>query len=146
MSQFNPEQSNPEQSIRDHSNLDKWHQVVANKDMKLLRELLDDNVEFHSPTVWQPKVGRDITLYILKMVIDIFQDFEYQREWVDDKNFALEFSARVDDKKIKGIDLIRWNDEGKIVHFEVMLRPMNGLQLMFDKMTQHLQEAGFLAK
>ena len=90
MSQFNPEQSNPEQSIRDHANLDKWHQVVANKDMKLLRELLDDNVEFHSPTVWQPKVGRDITQYILKMVIDIFQDFEYQREWIDDKNFALE--------------------------------------------------------
>ena len=80
------------------------------------------------------------------MVIDIFQDFEYQREWVDENNLALELSARVDDKKIKGIDLIRWNEEGKIIHFEVMLRPMNGLQVMFDKMTTHLQEAGFLAK
>ncbi|MBL4798863.1 MAG: nuclear transport factor 2 family protein [Oleispira sp.] len=128
------------------ANLDKWHQVIANKDMKLLREILHEDVEFHSPTLWQPKIGRDITQYILKMVIDIFQDFEYQREWVDENNLALEFSARVDDKKIKGIDLIRWNEEGKIIHFEVMLRPMNGLQVMFDKMTTHLQEAGFLAK
>jgi hypothetical protein len=127
-------------------NLDRWHQVVANKDMILLRELLDENVEFHSPTVWQPKKGRDITQYILKMVIDIFQDFEYQREWVDGDNLALEFLARVDDKKVKGIDLIRWNDQGKIVHFEVMLRPINGLQLMLDKMTKNLQDAGFAPK
>ncbi len=127
-------------------NLDRWHQVVANKDMTLLRELLDENVEFHSPTVWQPKKGRDITQYILKMVIDIFQDFEYQREWIDGENLALEFSARVDDKKVKGIDLIRWNDQGKIVHFEVMLRPINGLQLMLDKMTKNLQDAGFVPK
>ena len=128
------------------ANLDKWHQVIENKDMKLLREILDENVEFHSPTLWEPKRGRDITQYILKMVIDIFQDFEYQRQWVDGNNLALEFSARVDDKNIKGIDLIRWNVEGKIVHFEVMMRPINGLQLMFQKMTEHLQQAGFLPK
>lgn len=127
-------------------NLDKWHQVVHNKDMSLLRELLAEDVEFHSPTLWAPKKGRDITQYILKMVMDIFEDFEYQRQWVDDKNLALEFSARVDDKKIKGIDLIRWNEQGQIIHFEVMLRPMNGLQLMFDKMTKHLQDAGFIPK
>lgn len=127
-------------------NLDRWHQVVYKKDMALLRELLAEDVEFHSPTLWAPKKGRDITQYILKMVMDIFEDFEYQREWVDDNNLALEFSARVDDKKIKGIDLIRWNEQGQIVHFEVMLRPMNGLQLMFDKMTKHLQDAGFIPK
>lgn len=84
-------------------NLDKWHQVIANKDMKLLREILHQYVEFHSPTLWEPKKGRDITQYILKMVIDIFQDFEYQREWVDGNNLALEFSARVDDKQVRAL-------------------------------------------
>ena len=53
---------------------------------------------------------------------------------------------KVDDKKVKGIDLIRWNDEGQIVHFEVMMRPINGLQLMFEKMPEHLLQAGFLPK
>lgn len=84
-------------------NLDKWHQVIANKDMALLREILHQDVEFHSPTLWEPKKGRDITQYILNMVIDIFQDFEYHREWVDGNNLALEFSARVDDKKVKAL-------------------------------------------
>ena len=124
--------------------LDKWHKVVLKIDLKLLHELLAEDVEFHSPTVWQPKLGRDVTHYILEMVIDIFQNFEYHREWVDGNNMALEFSATVDDKKIKGIDLITWNDEGQIIHFEVMLRPLNGLQLMLEKMTQKLQQAGFV--
>lgn len=124
--------------------LDKWHKVVLKKDLKLLHELLAEDVEFHSPTVWQPKLGRDVTHYILEMVIDFFQNFEYHREWVDGNNMALEFSATVDDKKIKGIDLITWNDEGQIIHFEVMLRPLNGLQLMLEKMTQKLQQAGFV--
>lgn len=127
-------------------NLERWHDVVLNGDLKLLSQILDDNVEFHSPTLWAPKVGKPITQYILQMVLDIFEDFEYHRQWVDGENMALEFSAKVGDKKIKGIDLIRWDENGKIVHFEVMLRPMNGLQLMFDKMTERLQQAGFLPK
>lgn len=129
-----------------NKNLERWHKVVLEKDFDLLQELLDENVEFHSPTVWQPKLGRDVTAYILQMLIDIVEDFQYHREWVDGNNFALEFSANVDGKKLKGIDLIRWNDEGKIVHFEVMLRPINTLQLVFEKMTQRLRDAGFIPK
>jgi SnoaL-like domain len=124
--------------------LDTWHKIIFDKDFDLLNELLAEDVEFHSPTVWAPKKGREVTAYILQMVTGIFEDFKYHREWIDGDSFALEFSAMVGDKRIKGIDLIRFNDEGKIVHFEVMMRPINGLQLMFEKMTQHLQDAGFI--
>ncbi len=124
--------------------LDTWHKVIFDKDFDLLNDLLAEDVEFHSPTVWAPKKGREITAYILQMVSGIFEDFTYHREWIDGDSFALEFSAMVGDKRIKGIDLIRFNDEGKIIHFEVMMRPINGLQLMFEKMTQHLKDAGFI--
>lgn len=129
-----------------NKNLERWHKVVLEKDFDLLQELLDENVEFHSPTVWQPKVGREVTAYILQMLIDIVENFQYHREWIEGNDFALEFSAQVDGKNLKGIDLIRWNDEGKIVHFEVMLRPINTLQLVFEKMTQRLRDAGFIPK
>jgi len=129
-----------------NKNLELWHKVVLEKNYDLLQGLLDENVEFHSPTVWKPKLGRDITAYILEMITDIFEDFQYHRQWIDGDNFALEFSAKVDGKNLKGIDLIRWNDEGKIVHFEVMLRPINTLQLVFEKMTQRLRDAGFIPK
>ncbi|QFU76291.1 nuclear transport factor 2 family protein [Halioglobus maricola] len=121
-----------------------WHKAVIENDSELLRDLLDENVSFHSPTVWQPKEGRDITHFILSMVNDIFQDFTYHRQWIDGNNMALEFSAAVKGKQIKGIDLIRWNQADKIVHFEVMMRPINGLQLMLDEMTMRLEKGGFL--
>jgi hypothetical protein len=126
------------------ANLQRWHKVVFAKDFDLLNELLDENVEFHSPTLWKPKLGRDVTAYILQMITAMFEDFEYHREWISEDSLALEFSANVEGKNLKGIDLIRWNDEDKIIHFEVMLRPLNTLQLVFEKMTKHLQDAGFL--
>lgn len=56
----------------------------------------------------------------------------------------LGFSATVKGKQVKGIDLIRWNNDNKIVHFEVMMRPINGLQLMLEEMTMRLEKSGFL--
>jgi hypothetical protein len=115
-------------------NLERWHEAVFKNDSDLLRDLLDNKVEFHSPTVWKPKTGSEVTHFILTNVLDILQDFRYHREWVDGNNMALEFSAKVRDINIKGIDLIKWNSEGKIIHFEVLIRPLNGLQVVFEEM------------
>ncbi|AQQ69060.1 hypothetical protein Mag101_16555 [Microbulbifer agarilyticus] len=125
------------------SRLEQWHQVVFQRDQELLRQLLAENIEFHSPTVWKPKHGRDVAQFILMNVIDIFQGFEYHRQWVDGNEMALEFSATIDGKSIKGIDLIRWDDNGQIIHFEVMVRPLNGLQKLFDEMNARVVAAGF---
>lgn len=126
--------------------LQRWHRVVKQQDFALLQSMLAQDVEFHSPTVWQPKQGKAITAYILKTVIGIFQDFNYHREFISDNSVALEFSAMVGDKKVKGIDLIHWNDQGQIDNFEVMMRPINGLQSMLELMTAELQQAGFMTK
>ncbi|WDE10058.1 nuclear transport factor 2 family protein [Thalassomonas haliotis] len=126
--------------------LQQWHDVVKHQDMALLNDILADEVEFHSPTVWKPKEGKQITAYILKTVMGIFQDFTYHRQFISGNSVVLEFSAMVAGKNIKGIDMIRWNDQGKIEHFEVMLRPLNGLQAMLEIMTADLQKAGFVAK
>ena len=124
------------------SNLDRWHQCLFEQQMKTVGELLHEDVEFHSPTVWQPKQGKPVTQFILQTIFTIFEDFQYHREWVDDNTMALEFSATVDGKNLKGIDLITWNDEAKIIRFEVMLRPINTLQLVFEKMSERIVAAG----
>ncbi|WDE07346.1 nuclear transport factor 2 family protein [Thalassomonas viridans] len=126
--------------------LQQWHDVVKHQDMALLNDILADEVEFHSPTVWKPKEGKQITAYILKTVMGIFQDFTYRRQFISGNSVVLEFSAMVAGKNIKGIDMIRWNEQGKIEHFEVMLRPLNGLQAMLEIMTADLQKAGFVPK
>lgn len=124
--------------------LEKWHKVVAENDTDTLTELLHPDMVFHSPTFWGAKEGGHVAHFILCQVLDIFEDFEYHREWIDGNNFALEFSCKVEDKHIKGIDLIQWNDEGQIVQFEVMVRPLNGLARLADMMTQRFMDAGFL--
>lgn len=127
-------------------NLKRWHQIVENRDWNDLLNILADDVEFHSPFVWMPKHGKMITAFILKNVMEILNDFEYKREWIDNHNIALEFSAQVNNLKIKGIDLIRFNNQDKIEHFEVMLRPANALMLVGDLMTRRIEKSGIRPK
>jgi hypothetical protein len=40
---------------------------------------------------------------------------------------------------VTGVNMIRWDDEGKIVEFKVMLRPMKAINLIHQKMVAMLQ-------
>lgn len=100
--------------------------------------MLDENVVFHSPFLWRPYHGRQAAWLILSTVSDVFQDFAYHRELVDGNDWALEFSARVGDLSLKGIDLIRLNDNGLIAEFEVFIRPANSLQALGEVMARRL--------
>jgi len=77
---------------------------------------------------------------ILNTVVGVFEDFVYHRELstADGLNVVLEFSAKVGEKELKGIDMIRFNEQGKIVEFEVMVRPLSGLQALGEQMGQRL--------
>lgn len=123
------------------SHLDRWHNIVFNRDLTDLQAMLAEDVVFRSPYVWRPYHGRPAAWLILSTVLDVFQEFTYQRELVDGHNWALEFSARVGDLSLKGIDLIRLNDAGLIVEFEVFIRPFNGLQALGEEMARRLDRA-----
>lgn len=74
--------------------------------------------------------------FILTNVIQVFENFTYHREFYteDGANVVLEFSADVSGKSLKGIDMIRFNAQGKIIDFEVMIRPMSGLAALAEQM------------
>lgn len=118
--------------------LDLWHPIVFDRDLVALRELLAEDVVFRSPYVWRPYHGRQAAWLILSTVLDVFQEFTYHRELIDGDNLALEFSARVGDRSLKGIDLIRLDSDGRIVEFEVFIRPFNGLQALGEEMSRRL--------
>lgn len=118
--------------------LDRWHNIVFNRDLQDLQAMLVETVVFYSPFLWKPYHGRQAAWMILAAVSEVFQDFAYHRELVEGHNWALEFSARVDDLSVKGIDLIRLNDDGLIVEFEVFIRPANGLQALGTEMARRL--------
>lgn len=126
--------------------LQRWHGMLANRDLKALPDLLAPDAIFRSPMAHTPYPGAPVVSMILNTVINVFEDFAYHRELAtgDGHSVVLEFSARVGDKQLKGIDLIRFNEQGQIVEFEVMVRPLSGLQALGEEMGRRL--APFLAK
>ncbi len=75
----------------DDPRLNRWHDIVFNRDLAGLGEMLADDVIFRSPYVWRPYVEREATWLILSTVLDVFRDFAYHRELIDGDNWALEF-------------------------------------------------------
>ena len=120
--------------------LERWHAMVAAGDLGSLSEILDPKAVFRSPMAHTPYVGAPVVAMILQTVSKVFESFVYHRELAtaDGLSVVLEFSARVGDRELKGIDLIRFDESGKIVEFEVMVRPMSALQALGDEMGKRL--------
>jgi hypothetical protein len=119
-----------------------WHQVVRTRDLGLLATLLADDVVFHSPVVHTPQRGKAITLLYLQGAMHVLNSahFRYEREIAGPRDAVLEFSTEIDGVHINGIDLIRWNDDGQIVDFKVMVRPLKAVNALHHKMGEMLQQ------
>lgn len=126
--------------------LQNWHRMIEQNDLSNVTSLLHPEAVFRSPMAHTPYPGAAAVSLVLNTVIQVFSDFTYHRELAspDGLNVVLEFSARVGDKDLKGIDMIRFNEDGQIVDFEVMVRPMSALQALGGEMGQRL--APHLAK
>jgi hypothetical protein len=123
--------------------LHTWHDLVRSRNPQGLDTLLADDVVFHSPVVHTPQAGKAITARYLTAAFCLFSDesFRYVREIVGPRDTALEFQVEIDGIAINGIDLIRWNDEGRIVEFKVMIRPLKAINLIHQKMAALLQKS-----
>ncbi|MCO8086510.1 nuclear transport factor 2 family protein [Acinetobacter lwoffii] len=119
----------------------RWHEMLETRDMSILNELLAEEVVFRSPVAFQPYPGKQMVFFILTNVIQVFENFTYHREFIseDGNNVVLEFSANVGDKKLKGVDMIQFNEEGQMIDFEVMIRPKSGLEALAVQMGQRMQ-------
>lgn len=123
--------------------LDAWHQLLKQRDAKGLDALLDDAAVFHSPVVHTPQVGKAITKKYLAAAFHVFfnDSFHYVRELRSDSDAVLEFELVLDGIHINGVDMIKWNEAGKITEFKVMLRPLKAVNLIHQKMAAMLQAA-----
>nr|WKF61293.1 hypothetical protein HUO10_005824 [Paraburkholderia busanensis] len=123
--------------------LSAWHQLIQRGSMEGLEPLLAENVVFRSPVAHSPYAGKAALKLILSTVNTVFGNFRYHREFVDTdgRSVVLEFSAEVDGKSLKGIDMLRFDEHGAIEEFEVMVRPMSGLQALGGQMGARLASA-----
>jgi hypothetical protein len=115
--------------------LEGWHRFVASGDRELLASLLAEHIVFRSPFVQSPIVGRPATLLVLTTVVQIFENFRYHRTFIaGPHDAALEFASNIGKWQLKGIDLIKFNEAGEMIEFEVTIRPIKALQALGEEM------------
>jgi hypothetical protein len=120
-----------------------WHAMARSADLARgpagLADLLADDVVFRSPAVHGDQAGRELTTaYLSAAVVVLGPTLTYRREWYADTSAVLEFEAELDGRTVHGIDMLQWNDEGKLTEFTVMVRPIRGLEKLIEKMAAEL--------
>jgi ketosteroid isomerase-like protein len=121
--------------------IEMWHRLVEKRDAQGLDALLADEAVFHSPVVHTPQVGKAITKKYLAAAFQVFfnETFRYVRELQAERDAVLEFEVMLDGISVNGVDMIKWNDAGRITEFKVMLRPLKAVNLIHQKMAEMLQ-------
>ena len=123
------------------SPLAAWHALVAARDVSGLDALLADDVVFHSPVVHTPQRGKMLAMQYLSAAVEVFgkPSFRYVRELAGPSDAVLEFEVEIDGLRVNGVDMIRWNEDGKIVDFKVLLRPLKAVLGIQQMMAARLQ-------
>ena len=127
-----------------HQGVAAWHAYMeSGGDADLLSAQIADDAVFHSPVVHSPQAGKaKVMMYLLSAAKVLGNDsFSYVREIVDGNDALLEFTCEIDGIKINGIDLIQFNDAGKIKDFKVMIRPLKAVNKLWEMMAGQLQAA-----
>jgi hypothetical protein len=121
--------------------LSTWHELVKSRNTRGLQSLLADDVVFHSPVVHTPQVGKAITIQYLSAAFHVFfnESFKYVREVTGPCDAVLEFQVEIDGISVNGVDMLKWDAEGRIIEFKVLIRPLKAINLIHQKMAGMLQ-------
>jgi len=120
--------------------LNRWYEYMKNHDFNILDELLAEEVVFHSPVVHTPQRGKKITKIYLMAAEKVLgsDDFTYTKEIRSNQQIMLEFTTVIDGIMINGVDIVTYNDDNQITEFKVMVRPLQGMQKLHQKMMEML--------
>lgn len=120
---------------------DAFRQAAEAKDFSKGEELFSPEVVFRSPAVFKPYTGLEALGVLLGAVAQVFEDFRYVDQVETGDTAVLVFEARVGDRELNGVDVLRFGEDGKIAEMMVMIRPLSGLQALVGEMGRRLEAA-----
>ena len=121
---------------------DRFREAAEGKDFSAIDEIFAEDVSFSSPVVYKPYEGREAVAMILGAVAQVFEDFRYTEQVENGDAAALAFSARVGDRELEGVDLLRFDGSGMVRELAVYVRPMSGVNALAEAMGRKLEELG----
>jgi hypothetical protein len=123
---------------------DAFRAAAEAKDFAAAAEIFAEDVTFRSPVVYKPYEGRDALLVLLGAVVEVFEGFRYVEQVETGDAAVLVFEARVGEREVQGVDVLRFESDGKVGELIVMVRPRSGVQALAEAMQRKLEEAGAL--
>ena len=108
--------------------------AVEARDHDAMVATLAPNCQLFSPVAFKPFDGREAVAELFWNLFEVFEDFSYVDELEGDDSHALIFRARVGDKAVHGLDHLRFDADGLIDEFTVMIRPLSALVAMGEAM------------
>jgi hypothetical protein len=121
---------------------DPFRAAVESKDLAAIEALFTEEASFRSPVVYKPYHGREQIALILGAAARVFEDFSYLEQVETGDAAVLMFEARVGDKQLQGVDILRFGDDDRIAELTVMVRPMSGMHALAEAMQRMLESAG----
>jgi SnoaL-like protein len=122
---------------------DAFKSAIEAEDRDGLRATLAEDVVFRSPVVFRPYEGHAVVSAILtEGAMNVFEDFRYVERFEDGDTAALIFKAKVGDREVDGLDLLRFDGDGKVGEMMVMVRPMSGLNALAEAMGREFERLG----
>jgi SnoaL-like domain len=118
---------------------DRFRSAVETKDIAAAEELFAEDVAFRSPVVYKPYEGRDAVLLVLAAAARVFEDFRYVEQVESGDSAVLMFEARVGDRELQGVDILRFDGEDRVRELIVMVRPMSGVHALAEAMQRQLE-------
>ncbi|MEM9177835.1 MAG: nuclear transport factor 2 family protein [Myxococcota bacterium] len=139
--------------------VEAWHAYVRNVKQETLDAMLAEDVVFLSPVVHTPQKGKAAAMMYLMAAFNVFPGddpaaeqiggadgtkpkgkFKYVREVLGTHDAILEFETEMDGIFVNGVDMITWNEEGRITEFKVMIRPLKAIQKVHANMGAMLEK------
>jgi hypothetical protein len=126
-----------------------WHNALElmfhgneKEAQKIMNELFSDKVEMKPPTYYKTRKSKPFTLMALRGVSQLFKDFRYTREFIGERDFALEFVCKCGDNgpELQGVDLIKLDENGKIIEFAVVARPPKAVQVLLEHQSKFMEQ------
>jgi hypothetical protein len=142
-----------------HECIERWHQHIRGELPGGLDALLHEDCVFLSPIVFTPQRGREVTKLYLRAAGSTLADvdpaastpsvesagsFRYTKEIRQGHCAMLEFETTIDvdgeGKYANGVDIITCDDDGLIVEFKVMMRPLQAINAVHAQMKAMLEQ------
>jgi len=140
-----------------HSVMDNWNAHLRGEFPGGLDELLHDDCVFWSPIVFSGQRGKELTKMYLGAAGNVLPGeesdkpaaesdasddgkFRYVKKVLDGNHAVLEFETTVDGIAVNGVDIMTCDDDGKIIEFKVMIRPLKAINKVHEQMGAMLEK------